>query len=151
MTEESYRHITYDITAAAGAALARLNPEMTFVYVSGQGTDSSERGRVMWARVKGQTENVLLRMRFKAVYLFRPGLIQPLDGIQSKTKLYRVLYTVLRSLLPVVKMMFPNSVTTTKQIGRAMLGVVRRGYGKTILDPQDINRVGYEQIKEARS
>lgn len=92
MDEASYTRLTYDLTMAAATVLLRLNPAMTFVYVSGAGTDSSETGRVMWARVKGRTENALRRLPFKAVYLFRPGIIQPLNGIQSKTPAYRTFY-----------------------------------------------------------
>jgi uncharacterized protein YbjT (DUF2867 family) len=92
MQEADYRRVTYDFTMAAAQVLAKLNPGMTFVYVSGMGTDSSERGRSMWARVKGQTENALLRLPFKAAYMFRPGAIAPLHGIQSKTRTVRWLY-----------------------------------------------------------
>jgi len=140
MTEEAYRRVTHDITVAAATTLVRLNPGMTFVFVSGAGTDSSERGRTMWARIKGMTENALLRLPFKAVYLFRPGVIQPLHGIQSRTRLYRLLYVVTAPLLPLLKRLFPNQITTTEQIGRAMLAVVRHGAPKAILDPADINR-----------
>ena len=103
MSEENYRRITYDITLAAAQTLVKLNPNMTFVYVSGAGTDSSERGRVMWARVKGQTENALLRLPFKAAYMFRPAVIVPLHGIKSRTMLYRIPYAVLGPLLPLLK------------------------------------------------
>ncbi len=92
MDEASYTRLTYDLTLAAAGVLSRRNPAMTFVYVSGAGTDSSERGRVMWARIKGRTENALQRLPFKAVYLFRPGIIQPLHGIRSKTAAYRIFY-----------------------------------------------------------
>lgn len=91
MSEQDYQRVTYDFTIAAARVLARLNPNMTFIYVSGAGTDSSERGHSMWARVKGKTENELLRMPFRAAYMFRPGAIVPLHGVQSKTKLYRTL------------------------------------------------------------
>ena len=97
MKEADYRHVTYDITLAAARVLARLNPNMTFVYVSGTGTDSSEKGRSMWARVKGKTENDLLRLPFKAAYLFRPGAIVPLYGVKSKTKFVQVFYTLLKT------------------------------------------------------
>src|SRR5215203_2815067 len=121
MSEEAYTRVTYDITIAAATPLARLNPDMTFIFVSGAGTDSTERGRLMWARVKGKAENALLRMPFKAAYMFRPGVIQPLHGIRSKTKLYQALYTITRPLLPLLKRLFPRAITTTEQIGRAML------------------------------
>lgn len=141
MSEDDYRRITYDFTLAAGRVLARLNPNMTFIYVSGAGTDSSERGRSMWARVKGKTENELLRLPFHAVYIFRPGLIVPLNGIQSKTKVYAAFYTVLGPLLPLLKGRFPKYVTTTEQIGRAMLKVARQGWPTRVLESSDINKV----------
>jgi uncharacterized protein YbjT (DUF2867 family) len=140
MSEKDYHHITYDITLAVAKCLVRLNPGMTFIYVSGTGTDSSERGRSMWARVKGKTENALLRLPFKASYMFRPGYIQPLHGIQSKTKLYRVFYVISGPLFPVLKKLFPKQVTTTEQIGRAMIHVAKNGYAKSILENEDINR-----------
>jgi uncharacterized protein YbjT (DUF2867 family) len=138
MDEAKYRHLTYDLTLAAATTLVRLNPKMTFVYVSGAGTDSSERGRTMWARVKGKTENDLLKLPFRAAYMFRPGFIQPLHGIRSKTRLYQALYTALGPLLPLIKSAFPKSITTTEQIGRAMLQVAKDGYPKPILEAKDI-------------
>jgi len=139
MTEEAYTRVTFDLTMAAARTLVKLNPGMTFIYVSGQGTDSSERRRTMWARVKGKTENALFRLPFKAAYMFRPGIIQPLHGIRSKTKAYQALYTVLGPFLPLLKRSFPNSVTTTEQLGRAMIKVARQGSPKQVLDNRDIN------------
>ncbi len=139
MTEERYRRVTYDITMAAAQTLVRLNPGMTFLFVSGAGTDSTERGRTMWARVKGATENALLRLPFKAAYMFRPAVIQPLHGIRSKTRIYRALYAVTRPLLPVLKTLFPKYVTTTEQLGRAMIEVAKRGAPQRILESRDIN------------
>lgn len=110
MSEEHYRRITYDFTLAAARVLARLNPNMTFIYVSGTGTDSSENGRSMWARVKGKTENDLLRLPFHA-YMFRPGLIVPLHGIRSRTGLYRAFYALLGPLLPFLNARFPKYAT----------------------------------------
>jgi uncharacterized protein YbjT (DUF2867 family) len=133
--------VTYDITLAAARVLARLNPGMTFIYVSGMGTDSSERGRSMWARVKGKTENDLMRLPFKAAYMFRPAAIVPLYGVKSKTKLYQVFYTMLGPLLPMMYKVFPQYVTTTEQIGRAMLMVAKQGAPKSILENSDINRI----------
>jgi uncharacterized protein YbjT (DUF2867 family) len=141
MSEESYQRITYGFTLAAARAVSGLNPNMVFVYVSGMGTDSSERGRSMWARVKGKTENELLRMPFRAAYMFRPGLIVPLHGVQSKTKLYRAIYLLFGPLLPLLKGRFPKYVTTTEQIGRAMLKVAKQGWPKPVLESADINRV----------
>ena len=140
MSEEAYTRVTYDITMAAATPLARLNPNLTFIFVSGAGTDSTEQGRIMWARVKGKAENALLRMPFKATYIFRPGVIQPLHGIRSKTKLYRTLYTIMRPLLPLLKRLFPRAITTTEQIGRAMLKVAKQGAPVVILDSAAINR-----------
>jgi uncharacterized protein YbjT (DUF2867 family) len=141
MKEDDYRRITYDFTMAAARTLARLNPDMTFVYVSGMGTDSSERGRTMWARVKGKTENELLGLPFKAAYMFRPGLIVPLDGIKSKTRLYRAFYAGMAPLLPLLNAAFPKYVTTTAQVGRAMIKVARQGAAKPVLENSDINAI----------
>jgi len=141
MNEENYQRVTYGFTLAAARVLARLNPNMTFIYVSGTGTDSTERGRSMWARVKGKTENELLRLPFHAAYMFRPGLIVPLHGIQSKTKLYRAFYVLLGPLLPALQGRFPKYVTSTEQIGRAMLKVARQGWPKRVLETSDINEV----------
>jgi uncharacterized protein YbjT (DUF2867 family) len=138
MTEESYRRVTYDMTMAAAQTLLRLNPGMTFIYVSGAGTDSTERARVMWARVKGEIENALLRMPFKAAYMFRPGFIQPQHGIKSKTALYRFFYAITGPIFPLLKRL-PKYVTTTEQLGRAMLEVARRGAPKRVLESADIN------------
>jgi uncharacterized protein YbjT (DUF2867 family) len=140
-TEEQYSRVTYDITMAAAEPLARLNPGMTFVFISGAGTDSTERGRVMWARVKGRTENALLRLPFKAAYMFRPGVIQPMHGIQSRTALYRIPYLVLQPLIPWLRKRFPQYVTTTEQLGRAMISVAKRGSPKPVLESADINRL----------
>jgi uncharacterized protein YbjT (DUF2867 family) len=138
-TEQAYTQLTYDITLAAAQTLARLNPQMTFVYVSGAGTDSSEHGRSMWARVKGRTENALLRLPFKAAYMFRPGIIQPLHGARSKTGSYRLFYTLAAPLLPLLRRLLPRVVLTTEIIGRAMLAVARTGAPKPVLETADIN------------
>ena len=141
MKEDAYRHLTYDLTLSVANVLARLNPAMTFIYVTGQGTDSTEQGRVMWARVKGRTENELLSLGFKAAYMFRPGAIQASKGIVSKTPVYRVLYIVLSPLFTLLKWISPDLVTSTEQIGRAMLIVARRGAPKPILETRDINAI----------
>jgi uncharacterized protein YbjT (DUF2867 family) len=140
MDEAKYKHLTYDLTLAAASTLARLNSNMTFLYISGAGTDSTERGRIMWARVKGKTENDLLKLPFRAAYMFRPGFIQPLHGIRSKTKLYRFFYTALNPVLPLLKSAFPKYITTTEELARAMINVARNGYSKTILEVPDIVR-----------
>lgn len=141
MNEENYERVTYGFTIAAARALVKLNPKMTFIYVSGAGTDSTERGSSMWARVKGKTENELLRLPFRAAYMFRPGLIVPLHGIRSKTRVYRVFYMLLGPLLPWLQGRFPKYVTTTEQIGRAMLKVAKHGWPKPVLETSDINEV----------
>ena len=140
MDEAKYKHLTYDLTLAAATTLARLNPQMTFVYVSGAGTDSTERGRSMWARVKGKTENDLLKLPLRGAYMFRPGFIQPLHGIRSRTKLYQFFYTALNPILPLLKSALPKSITTTEELGRAMINVARHGYPKPILETDDIVR-----------
>jgi len=139
MSEADYARVTYDFTLAAAKVLAKANPQMTFIYVSGTGTDSSEKGRSMWARVKGRTENALLALPFKAAFMFRPGFIQPMHGIVSKTKLYRVVYAISAPVFPVLNAAFPKVVTTTERVGRAMLAVAKRGFGKTVLENADIN------------
>lgn len=138
--EPEYSRITYDLTIAAATTLAGLNPQMTFVYVSGVGTDSTEKGRIMWARVKGRTENAILRMHFAAAYMFRPGVIEAKHGERTKTNAYKYLYNVTSWLIPVIRWFAPDSIVTTEEIGRAMIRVVRDGYAKRILEPADIRR-----------
>jgi uncharacterized protein YbjT (DUF2867 family) len=145
MSEADYRRITYDVTVAAAKVLAKHNPRMTFIYVSGTGTDSTEKGRTMWARVKGETENAILKLPFKAAYMFRPGYIQPLHGIKASGRGTRVMYAMAAPLYPVWKALFPKFVTTTEQVGRAMLRAARDGAPKTILEPQDISALGQGQ------
>lgn len=140
MEAERYRHLTYDLTMAAATALARLNPGMVFTYVTGRGTDSTERGRVMWARVKGKTENDLLKLPFKAAYMFRPAGIQPLHGVESNLAWARPIYTATAPLLALLVRVSPKSMTTTERVGRAMIGVARDGYPKPVLESADINR-----------
>ena len=141
MSEERYTSLTYDLTLAVAETLARLNPGMAFVYVSGMGTDSSERGRVMWARVKGRTENALLRLPFRAAYMFRPALIVPLHGVTSRTAWTRIGYAITKPLHPVLRSLFPGYVTTSEQFGRAMIRVARSGYVRPILETTDINAI----------
>src|SRR5579859_2952455 len=151
MSEESYRHLTHDLTLSVAALLAGINPNMIFVCVLGAGTGSSERGRSVWARVKGTTENALLRLSFKAAYMFRPGVIVPLDGIQSKTPSYRLFYTVLGALLSPLQRLFPRSVSTTRAIGRAMLEVTRYGAKAPILDARGNSRRCRLRNRESKS
>jgi uncharacterized protein YbjT (DUF2867 family) len=139
MKEADYRRVTYDLTLGAARTLAALNPEMTFIYVSGMGTDSA--GRSMWARVKGETENALLRLPFKAAYMFRPGFIQPLHGIKSKTALYRIPYAILGPFNSLFLKFFPKYSTTTEVLGRAMIKAARQGAPKKVLESQDINEL----------
>ena len=141
ISEERYRHLTYDITLAAATCLARLNPQLVFVYVTGQGTDSTEQGRLMWARVKGKTENDLLKLPFKAAYMFRPAAIQPLHGIRSKTAWVQAIYVAAAPLLSLLNRVAPKYVTTTEQVGRAMIKVARDGYPRRVLESEDINRL----------
>ena len=138
MTEAEYTRITYDATVAAGRVLARLSPAMTFIYVSGAGTDSTEQKRAMWARVKGKTENALLALPFKAV-MFRPGLIRPLHGIRSKTQMYRIAYTVMWPLFPVLSLF--GALTTTERVGLAMLRIAREGSPTKLVTNREINQL----------
>ena len=142
MGEEEYARITYELTLAAAETLTRVNPDMTFIYVSGAGTDSSESGRAMWARVKGKTENELLKLPFASAYMFRPAFIQPMHGIKSRTKLYRLLYAIAAPLFPLLNALFPKYVTTTEQVGRAMLAVAKRGHPDTIVENEAIRELG---------
>ena len=142
MTEEAYTKVTHDLTLAIANRLVALNPAMTFLFVSGAGTDSTEQGRAMWARVKGKTENALARLPFKASYMVRPGVIQPRHGIRSKTRLYRVLYAVLSPVVPLLRWMFPDQITDTDKISRAMLKVARSGAPRPVLENADLNALG---------
>jgi uncharacterized protein YbjT (DUF2867 family) len=141
MDEARYRHLTYDITLAAATTLARLNPGMVFTYVTGRGTDSTEQGALMWARVKGKTENDLLKLPFKAAYMFRPAGIQPLHGVRSRTGWVNAIYLATAPLLSLLVRVAPAYMTTSEQIGRAMLKVARDGYPKPVLESEDINRL----------
>lgn len=140
MTEKQYSQLTYDLTTSVAAHLLRLNPRLTFVYVSGAGTDETEKGKTMWARVKGRTENALLAMPFKAAYMFRPGLIRPMHGVRSKTRMYRLFYLVAAPLMPLLGR-FPRLATTSEQIARAMLIAAKRGAPKPRLESVDINEL----------
>ncbi len=136
MSEPDYTRITYDLTMEAAKILSRLNPNMTFCYVSGMGTDSSEKGRIMWARVKGKTENDLAKLPFKSVYAFRPGLIKPVNG-QKNIKLILKLVT---APFPLWKYLFPKSVSTLTDIGISMINVTLKGYSKKILENVNIKQ-----------
>jgi uncharacterized protein YbjT (DUF2867 family) len=140
MSEEAYAAITYDATIAAAGALLAWNPALTFCYVSGAGTDSTERGRSMWARVKGRTENELLRLSTRS-FMFRPGMIQPAPGVQSRTRLYRVFYNIVGPFMPMLRRRFPQHVTTSENLGHAMIEVTAGDYPKRILESADIERI----------
>jgi uncharacterized protein YbjT (DUF2867 family) len=135
--EAEYTRLTYDLTMAAARVIARLNPSLTFCYVSGAGTDSSEQGRSMWARVKGRTENDLMKLPFKNVFAFRPGYIRPTPGLKNSI----AVATWLAPFFPFLKRLFPNYVCTLEDIGKSMIRVVQREYSKTILECVDITRV----------
>jgi uncharacterized protein YbjT (DUF2867 family) len=138
LSEADYRHVTYDLTLGVARVLAAKNPQMTFTYVSGEGTDSTGAGRTMWARVKGQTENALLELPFQA-YMFRPGFIRPMHGERPKSRAYVIAYVLLRPLFPLVGKLLPNRSTTTERVGRAMLRVAKSGHSVRILPSTEIN------------
>jgi len=142
LTEAVYRRLTYDLTLAAARSMVAVNPRMVFCYVSGTGTDSSARGRVMWARVKGDTENALLALPFKAAYMFRPGYIQPMRGVRSKTRWYQAAYSAIGLLYPLLRRVMPGVVTNTVTFGRALVHVAAEGYPARILEGRDINLAG---------
>lgn len=138
MSEADYTRTTYDLTLAAATTLAKRNPAMTFIYVSGAGTDSAERGWMMWARVKGRTENAILRLPFRAAYMFRPGMIEAVDGVRPSNSLYRRSYAVLHPLITLARRLFPKQVVTTAEVGRAMIRVAREGFPHPVLERGDI-------------
>jgi uncharacterized protein YbjT (DUF2867 family) len=138
MTEADYDRVTYGLAIAAAETLARLNPQMTFVFISGAGADSSEKGSTMWARVKGKTENAILRLPFKAACVFRPAGIAAMNGEQSRTTAYRVMYSVLRPVVPLLLHLFPGWIVTTEEIGRAMILVAKHGPPKRVMESADI-------------
>ena len=141
MDAERYRHLTYDVTMAAATTLARLNPNMVFIYVTGRGTDSTEQGSRRWARVKGKTENDLLKLPFRAAYMFRPNGIQPLHGVRSKTGWINAVYAVSAPLLSYLTRATPGIMTTSEKLGRAMIKVARSGFPRPILESEDIDRL----------
>lgn len=139
MSEEAFTEITYTMSKALATTLFRLNPDMVFHYVSGTGTDSTEKGNTMWARVKGKTENMILDMGFRDAYAFRPGVILPERGIQSRTRLYAVFYVLFRPFFPLLRRM--KSVTTTTKVGRAMINLCKHAQALKHLEGADINQV----------
>ena len=140
-TEADYTHQTYDLTLAAARAIVQASPGAVFTYVSGVGTDSTERGRVMWARVKGRTENAILALPFRGAYMLRPGFIESLRGVSSSTPLYNTLYRLFARLLPLARRLFPDRIVTTVEVGRAMIRLAAQGDARKVLEPADIRRL----------
>ncbi len=145
LSEEAYSRVTYDLTLAVAGVLVERNRGMTFCYMSAAGADHTEQGRFMWARVKGRTENALLKLPFKAAWMFRPGYIQPMRGIRSRTRLYNIAYAIAGPVYPLWKRLFPDTVTTTVDLGRAMIHVVEQGYPRPVLENPDINALARER------
>lgn len=141
LSESAYRRITYDLTCAVLEVVSAASPGLTVCFVSGQGSDSTGTSRTMWARVKGEAENEVLA-RYGPAYVFRPGLIQPLKGVRSRTPLYQVPLVLLGPVLPLLRRLFPKYVTSTVLVARAMLNAAADGYGKSVLETDDINRLG---------
>jgi hypothetical protein len=137
MSEGDYSRITYDLTMQAATVLSRHNPRMTFCYVSGTGTDSTEQGRIMWARVKGKTENHLAKLPFKSVYSFRPGLMKPINGQRNVKPLVKAVAWP----YPLWKFLFPKTVSTLADVGLAMINATLYGYSKQVLENFDIARL----------
>ncbi len=147
MKEKEYTRTTYDLTMAAARTLSHLNPEMTFCYVSGTGTDSTEKGRLMWARVKGKTENDLMKLPFKAAYMFRPGLIRPIKGLKNAY----AFSAMLGALYPLWKALIPRYVCTLEDLGAAMINASMVGYSKRILENKDIFELARNRSAEEQS
>lgn len=141
MKEKEYNEITYKMTLHLAKLLSDINPDLSLCYVSAVGSDSSEQGRSMWARVRGKTENAILKLPLKSAYLFRPGYVQPMKGIKSKTSMYTTMYTIVKPFYPIFKYLIPNKVTTTSAIGKAMIYTSLHGSDKTILYNKDINEL----------
>ena len=147
LKEATYTKFTYDMTMALAKPLERLNPDMIVCYVSGQGTDTSETGRMMWARVKGKTENDLMKMAFKRAYLFRPAAIQPTPGLKNSYAFYKIL----NPLIPFLRKLFPQYFTTLKEIGLAMIQVVKDGYSQQIIEVKDIVSLASQHLSEGEN
>ncbi|MEM7588810.1 MAG: epimerase [Myxococcota bacterium] len=144
LRKAEFHHVTYDLTLAFAKLFAHCNPNAVFCYVSGMGVGKNPSSNLMWLRIKGKTEQALLQLPCKAVYLFRPGYIQPMRGVHSKTALYRLFYTVFGPFYPLFKRLFPSYVTSTVQIGRAMISVTHSGYDCRFLENSDINKAASE-------
>ncbi len=139
MNEETYRKLTYDLTLHFAKVVASQNKDLTFCYVSGKGTDSTEKGRMMWARVKGKTENDLMKLPFKKAYMFRPGFMKPTPGLKNALKAYRYI----NWMYPFLKMIFPGSMSTLSEVGVAMIKCAQRDYGQAVLEVKDIIRIAH--------
>jgi uncharacterized protein YbjT (DUF2867 family) len=137
LTESEYRYVTFDTTVSFARKMASLNPDMIFIYVSGSLTDSSENGRIMWARVKGKTENALMKLPFKKVYNFRPGFMKP----RPEKKNVKGYYKIIGRFYPLFRLFFPNHVSTMREVGLAMINSVLKGYAKPILEIKDIKQL----------
>jgi uncharacterized protein YbjT (DUF2867 family) len=144
VSEDEYKHITYDLTLSIAKTLLEMNPGMTFCYISGAGTDSSEKGRSMWARIKGKTENALLDLKFKDSYMLRPAFIQPRKGVRSRTKMYNVIYTLMIPLYPAMKYL-PKYFTDSVLLAKTMICVAQSGYDKKIIENAEINEIARKQ------
>ncbi|EKA7411171.1 epimerase [Vibrio parahaemolyticus] len=140
-TEEEYLNLNQTLPLTVAKAMSEANPDMSFVYISGKGTDSSETGKVAWARIKGKTENDLLKMPFKAVYLLRPALIIPMNGEESQETTYRLLYRYTGWLMRLVRGAFPSMITDSEKVGTAILNLLRRGESSVVVENQDINLI----------
>lgn len=146
MSEESYRRITRDVTVAAATVLLEASPDLVMCFVSGTGTDSTEQGRVMWARVKGEAENRLREMPFGALWLFRPGYVQPMKGVRSRTRLYNAVYSTVGVLYPVLARVAPRIVTTTEKVGLALIRAARDGAPTDLLENAAINELAAAEL-----
>ena len=142
LSEAEYTRVTHDLTLSVANDLLAAAARPVFCYVSGAGTDSTGRGRSMWARVKGRTENDLLALPFRAAYMLRPGFIQPQRGVRSRTPLYQAFYTALAPLSSLLPRLFPGLATTSAAVGRALIHLATEGYPSPILESRDINRIG---------
>ncbi|NOQ26701.1 MAG: epimerase [Bacteroidales bacterium] len=140
MKEDKFKFLTYDLTMALAKPLAKLNPEITMTYISGVGTDSTEKGKIMWARVKGKTENDIINLPIKAGFAFRPGVITPIKGLKNTYTSYKVL----KPLLPVFRALFPKYVCSLREVGLAMINVVLKDYDKKVLEVKDIVNLAKE-------
>lgn len=141
LKEAAYCKLTYDLTLHVASQLVKVNPEMTFCYISGASTDSSEKGKIMWARVKGKTENDLMKLPFKRVYCFRPGLMKPTPGLKNTLSMYKWMDWT----YPIVKWLFPSSASTLAEVGQAMIRCVNKDYGKSVLEVNDIIKIANDK------